>query len=492
MKARTFRILFISLTFFPIGLWAQNDNASIRNSYYGEFKKQAQKEHNDFVTKAHSEFEAFLAQAWIEYQSFGGQQGAFSEQKPEDVPSMTIQSGIIDVEAPSLNNTFPSFEDEPENKNATFNYGPATSNSVVIRFYGVDMTFDVPLNLRIEAKGIKEKQVAEYYATLSQNDTNHILQHQLDQAVDRMGLNGWGYFILLRFISEKLFDNADNRVLFTFYMMHSHGFKARVGRGTKSDRLLLLLALDNSKEVYSSTFFRINDCKFYVVYGNGFRRESVYSYDEKADLSGLKEIGLDFTKTLSIAECDKSRKLHLAKADIDIELPYSTAHLSYYDEIPTTVFPIYFNTAVSNEAEAVLSKTFASLSKQYNKVQLVDIILNFVQTAFAYKIDEQQFGREKYFYPEEVIGRPYSDCEDRSALFGWLVGHFIGYDVIGVLYSDHLVTAVCFGDDAQVEGKSISYGGKRYVVCDPTYRNAPIGTVMPRFVNEPFEIVKIN
>ena len=119
-------------------------------------------------------------------------------------------------------------------------------------------------------------------------------------------------------------------------------------------------------------------------------------------------------------------------------------------------------------------------------------MLNFLQTAFAYKIDEQQFGREKYFFPEEVIGLPFSDCEDRSALFAWLVQHFIGYDVIGVLYNDHLATAVCFGDDAQLEGKSVMFNGKRYMVCDPTYGNAAIGTVMPKFANAKYEIVKIN
>lgn len=490
MKTRTPRILFVVLLLLPFGMKAQIDSSYLNS--FEKYMEEVYKDYSAFATQVQNEFETFLAQAWSEYQSFAGQQSAYSEQKPEVMPSITTQSGIIDVDAPSLEESNPLSKDEPENQNASFNYSTNPSSSVNIRFYGIDLTFDVPRSLRIEAKGIKEKQIAEHYATLSRNDTDHILQHQLDQAVSQMGLNEWGYFVLLRTISEKLFENIEDRVLFTFYMMHSHNFKARIGRGSKSNQLLLLLALDNSKEVYSKTFFRINGYKYYVVYGNGLQRESVYSYDEKADQNGLKEIGLDFAKPLNMAACDRSRTLHLAKVDLDISLPYSTSHLRYYDEIPTTVFPIYFNTPVAKEAEAVLAETFATLSKSYNKVQMVDILLNFVQTAFAYKIDEQQFGREKYFFPEEVIGHPYSDCEDRSALFGWLVSHFIGYDVIGVLYCDHLATAVCFGDDAQMEGASISYGGKRYIVCDPTYRNAPIGTVMPRFANKPYEIVKIN
>ena len=491
MRASILLILFIGLAMIPLGLSAQNDSSSIQNSY-DRFKDQAQKEYDEFVAQANSEFESFLAQAWSEYQSFTGQSGAYSKQKPEVMPSITVQSGIIDVVAPSLDNESPIFEDEPENKNSVFDHSTDPSSTIKINFYGRDMVFKVPKALRVSSDGVRERQVSKYYATLHQNDADHILQRQLDEAVGQMGLNEWGYFVLLRAITEKIYAKANDRVLFSFYMLHSHGFKARVGRGSKSNQLLLLLALDNSKEVYSKTFFRINGTKYYAVYGNGMQGESVYSYDEKADQSGLKEIGLDFKKSLNIAACDKSRKLHLNKVNMDITLPYSTSHLRYYDEIPTTVFPIYFNTPVSKETEAVLAETIGTLSKQYNKVQLVDIILNFVQTAFVYKIDEQYHGREKYYFPEETIGLPFSDCEDRCALFAWLVKRFVGYDIIGVLYDDHLATAVCFGDDAQLTGRSVTHKGKRYMVCDPTYQNAAIGTVMPKYANVNHEIVKIN
>ena len=475
---------------FPLVTKAQNDSSYLKS--FEQYKEDMYKDYNDFLEQAYSDFEAFLAEAWSEYQSIAGPAGGYTEQKPEIIPAFSVQSGVIDIEAPAYQNSIHSFEDMPEDRDAAFGHDTHPSSSIGIRFYGRNMIFDIPQNLRVKSNGIKERHVAKHYATMRQNDTEHIVQQQLDNAVDQMGMNDWGYFVLLRSITERLFDNANDRVLFSFYMLHSHGFKARVGRGSKSQNLLLLLALDNSKEVYSQTFFRINGYKYYIVYGNGQKGESIYSYDEKADQAGLKEIKLDFTKPLDIAACDKTRRLHLAKVDLDIELPYSTAHLRYYDDIPTTVFPIYFKTPIAKEAETALAEIFATLGKQYNKVQMVDIMLNFVQTAFAYKIDEQQFGREKYFFPEEVIGLPYSDCEDRSALFAWLVSRFTGYDVIGVLYNDHLATAVCFGDDAQPTGESINIGGKRYVVCDPTYSNAPIGTVMPKYANTKYEIVKIN
>ena len=490
MRKILYFTLIICLSALPFAGNAQADSVSFQQTYQ-QFKEQAFEEFNDFNANAFNEFEQFLSEAWTLYKNFSELSGVYSTKKPDVLPALPVSEGVIDVEAPSLENAIPMFEDTPDKKDAIID-GTNQNEVVSINFYGRSLKFTVPMGLRIKASGTKERHIAKYHEAMRESNTSSILNKQLDDAVSQMGLNEWGYFSLLRAISEKLFSNANDRVLFSFFMLHSHGFKARVGRGKSSEQLLLLLALDNSKEVYSKTFFRIKGTKFYVVYGNGKKGESVYSYDENADDSGLKEIGLDFTKTLNIASCDKSRTLHFGKVDQDIELPYSTSHLRYYDEIPTTVFPIYFKTPVSSEAEQALAQTFNTLGKRYNKVQMVDIMLNFVQTAFAYKIDEQQFGREKYFFPEEVIGYPFSDCEDRSALFAWLVRRFVGYDVIGVLYDDHLATAVCFGNDAQLQGKSVDFNGKRYFVCDPTYSNAAIGTVLPKFVNAKYEIVKIN
>ena len=46
----------------------------------------------------------------------------------------------------------------------------------------------------------------------------------------------------------------------------------------------------------------------------------------------------------------------------------------------------------------------------------VNRLLRFVQTAFEYKTDEDQFNTENYLFPLETLHYPYSDCEDRSAL----------------------------------------------------------------------------
>ena len=108
-----------------------------------------------------------------------------------------------------------------------------------------------------------------------------------------------------------------------------------------------------------------------------------------------------------------------------------------------------------------------------------NILINFVQTAFQYQTDEQQFGYEKPFFVEELFYYPYSDCEDRSMLFSYLVRKLLGLDVVLLDYPNHIATAVCF--KGNVGGDYLMVNGRKYTVCDPTYIGASIGMTMPKF-----------
>ena len=373
-----------------------------------------------------------------------------------------------------------------------------TGSNVSIDFYGRKLDFVVDAKLRLKNKSVKESDVADYFEEISTmtNETS-ALWKQIDAYVKTMGLNDWGYFCILRSLSENIFEDIDNRVLFSFYMLRNEGnFKARVARGKSSNKLTLLAAIDNKKEVYSYSFFRFDDSaepqlKYYSIYGGGNSKESIYTYDYCNQDKNLKQIGLDFHNQLNMGKCDAVRELNFEKINSKVELPYNSSHVAYLNDVPMTVFPIYFASPLSVEAQAVFNQKLNELKKQYSATQFIDILLNFVQTAFDYKTDAQQFGYEKYFYPEEVIAYPYSDCEDRSALFSWLVTTYTDAKVVGLQYEGHIATAVYFGDNVDMEGDKFSYAGKKYYVCDPTYVNASIGMTMPQFKGKMPKIIKI-
>lgn len=494
------------------------------------------KEYDEFVTKANAEFAEFLAKEWALFEEFKTQELSMTLPKINKLPEAP-KSEITDVQSGDVqykdNAELPQVSDiDNVNTGNAVNYTPRQDNYVVrkvvtntgvkeisnpsdfvsytknnviasqnvtINFYGKKLDFNVDDKLRMKNKGVKETDVADYFKEISKmSKETSDLWKQIDAYVNTMGLNEWGYFCILRSLSESMFSDIDNCVLFNFYMLRNEGgFKVKIARGKDSNKLTLLAVIDNSKEVYSYSFFRFKETentnlKYYSIYGGGGSKESIYTYNNDEQNAGLKQIGLDFHNTLNMGQCDVKRELNIAKINDKLELPYNSAHVAYLNDVPMTVFPIYFASPLSIEAQKVFNEKLNAIKQEYTSVQFIDIILNFVQTAFDYKTDDQQFGYEKYFYPEEVIAYPYSDCEDRSALFAWLVTTYTDAKVIGLQYEGHLATAVCFGDDVNISGDAFSYAGKKYYVCDPTYINATIGMTMPQFKDKMPKIVKMN
>lgn len=536
--------LLLMFSLFMVSSYAQDDEyqrylESMKKTQE-EFKQDADaakqkisQEFIDYKAKADAEFADYIAKEWQLFEEFRIQELAMSMPKLEEVPQ-AAETGVTDVTSDEIKFTatdaLPQVADI-ENVNDGYGVGftPRTDNYVVrkvitnegvqnvttdfssfvknsiasgqevqVNFYGKKLMFNVDDKLRVKVKGVKESEVSDYFKEMAKlrNETNALWQ-QIDNYVSVMGLNEWGYFCILRSLSENIIDDVNSRVLFNFYMLRNEGgFKVKTARGKDSNSLILLAAIDNEKEVYSYTFFRLDDAdgkqlKYYLIYGGGNAQESIYTYNFSEQDKEMKQIGLDFNNTLNMGSCDATRELNFAKIDTKILLPYNSAHVAYLNDVPMTIFPIYFASPISIEAQQVFNSKLNELKQQYNPVQFIDIILNFVQTSFDYKTDEQQFGYEKYFYPEEVIAYPYSDCEDRSAMFAWLVSTYTDAQVVGLQYEGHLATAVYFGEDTGVTGDMFSYKGKKYYVCDPTYINASIGMTMPQFKDKMPKIIKM-
>ncbi len=500
-----------------------------QQSYQQKLAEKNQ-EYQDYVDKMNAEFADFVAKQWALFEEFKKDRLDYSKPKVETAPvaannddKVDFESSVItyanDEELPKVTHSIAvAFSGNESNSyevrnrigkdgavelptpdfDKTKKMKIENSSDIMLNFYGRQIPMHVDSKLKIKSTGIEEKNVADYFSKISQcREQTAALWQDIDLIVKGFGLNEWGYFCLLRTLSESMFENVNDRVLFCFYMLRNEGnFKTRIARGKESGALTLLVALDNSKQVYSYTFFRFVDdeqgtkVKYYCVYGGGKAKEPVYSYDFCKQDSEKRQMGLDFNKCLNMGSCDVLRTVKLTN-NREITLPYNNSHMAYLNDVPMTVFPIYFVSSVSIEAQKVLQQTFNEMKSEYTPTQFIGMLLHFVQTGFEYKTDEEQFGYEKYFYPEEVIGYPYCDCEDRSALFSWLVQKYTNAQVIGLQYEGHVATAVYFGDDVNINGDGFMYGGKKYYICDPTYINASIGMCMPQYQGKTPKVIKL-
>ena len=153
------------------------------------------------------------------------------------------------------------------------------------------------------------------------------------------------------------------------------------------------------------------------------------------------------------------------------------------------IIKFIFNSTHSLLLSSSLLKELRIIIEGKTELEAINILLRFVQTAFSYKNDKENFLKENVLFPEETIFYSYSDCEDRSILFNFLVKNLSNLDIIALKYNNHLSTAIAF--TSYVKGDSTQFNNKRYVVSDPTYINANIGQTMPIYKNKKFKIIDI-
>ena len=118
----------------------------------------------------------------------------------------------------------------------------------------------------------------------------------------------------------------------------------------------------------------------------------------------------------------------------------------------------------------------------------LEIITAFTRSAFNYKTDENHFGRSKPMIREEVFYYPYSDCEDRVAVFFGLVKELLNLPMLVIAFPDHLTIGVALD---QPIGPAIRHKGKKYYICDPTGPNNSyeIGRIPKGYERKSFEIL---
>lgn len=496
-------------------IYAQN---SLRDEFiksskskYEAYKKGQEEAYKKYTKEQNEAYANYIKASWQLFEDYKMHTSPFTEPKFKKVPiapnaeyndksdlNREYNDFIVDI---SIHEDSESYNDisieDSIIKSLTNGYENYSSTQVEVDFYGEDLVFNVGNNLFLNLSGVYEDDVANYFLQISEyEDESLTLWNDISRYSTEFGLNEWGEYLMLKILSEKMFVSNNERVAFCFYMLRNYGFyKTKIARGSQSQNLILLIAIDNTKKVYGYKYFSFNednvDIKYYVIYGDKMQGEGIYTYNVNEQDINLAQIGLEFNKILAIGRCDKVRSLNVERLNSTINLPYNSRNINFLNEVPQTIFPIYFVSDMTEEAQQALYNKFGHLKHEYSATEAVDILLNFVQTAFDYQTDNEQFGCEKYFYPEESIAYPYCDCEDRSALFSWLVKTYLGLQVVGLKYPGHLATAVYFGENIELDGNEIVYQNKKYYVCDPTYIGASVGMTMPQFKNvDPIIVVE--
>jgi hypothetical protein len=148
---------------------------------------------------------------------------------------------------------------------------------------------------------------------------------------------------------------------------------------------------------------------------------------------------------------------------------------NYFTNYPVTSYESQFNIPINNITSASLINNLKVKLKNLPVKKGVELLMYFTRTAFDFANDTEVFGREKRLSPEETLLYEKSDCEDRAALFFYLVKEIYNLPMIVLSYPDH----VNVGVELDGKGYTINYNNKSFTVCEPTpqKKNHRIGKI---------------
>lgn len=453
------------------------------------FKKEAQSTFYSFRVECNKKYAEFLRNAWDWYE------GKSPMPIPKDeipVPPRpyieedsvpTIESNPIQIE-PIENIPQPKpiepIKENPFQENKYFSFD----------FYGLNCKVRLPDAANLIIKDCKPDDIAEAWEKLSNDGLNNAIRDCLEIRI-RYNLCDWAYLKFLDQLAKQYCGSNNGAVILAAFLYCQSGYKMRLGL----DGGKLLLLFGSRHQIFDKGFYGINGETFYPLNDTS---GSIKICD--AEFEGETPMSLQISDEQKLGPALTDVRVIQSKRypDIKAESKVPSRLIDFFNSYPTSSidgnlmsrWALYANTPLAQRTKDAIYPSLRKSIAENTKLQAAERLLNWVQTGFVYEYDDKVWGRDRAFFAEETLYYPYADCEDRAILFSRLVRDLLDLDVALIYYPGHLATAVCF--DEEVRGSSMNIGGRKFIVCDPTYIGAPVGAQMPNLEYDKAEAIVLN
>ncbi|MEI7501578.1 MAG: hypothetical protein WCK84_14165, partial [Bacteroidota bacterium] len=460
--------------------WLKQEQANF-DKFRIEQQKMLQELRNDYANyiKQHDkDYSDYLKKEWESFQVFAGKKPP-EKPKPKAIPEFKPVPGapvspIPIITAPlDIPKKIPTLVKLPIiQKPEPANY---PEDAFSINFCGAKVYLDIDRNIKNIVIGKKGKQaITDFWDLASKTNYNGLL-NQLLEAKSRFNMNDYGYFMLVQETTANIYplpDQQDYRNLLLWFLMVRSGYDVRIAYN--ENQIVILLPSYNT--LYSKQFLTINNLNYYFF--SPFDGSDIMTYDKSYDLANTP-IDFNIASPMNFGNKPVMKLIPFVykNKSYAISVTYDPGVIEFYKNYPQVDPDVYFNAAVSMDTKQSIVETFKPILANLSEPEAVNFLLNFVQTSFKYKTDQEQFGREKFCLSEELFYYSAGDCDDRAILFAYLVRDLLGLKVVGLESPNHMFTAIHFNTEAF--GDYVTCKGEQYIVADPTYVNAPFGRTMP-------------
>jgi hypothetical protein len=487
MQFNTTRLIVSSMISILASAWAQED--------FNDWEKQQLNKWGNYLEVNDKKFAEFLNNEWTEFKVLQGTPIKFSP-KPDKIPVAKITNQQL--KARQLNADKSKQIIKPPKRSTKKSLfiekkldqgSDQDKNEIIVHFFNTPLRFNYTSDLFIPLElPIREKSISNFWKNICTADYEYLLE-RITFHSKRIRLNDWGFCLLLYTVGKKIYKEDSNRAtLFTWFLLLKTGYDVKMGYSDNNTYLLVTSSITLFQVPYSE----IDEKRRYVFSFKANKKPTEKLYTYETDYPGA-DLSFNFImeNAPELLYKQKSRTLYFIynHEKYRILCAYNQNIIDYYRNYPQTDLSAYFHNSLSFEAIESITKNFKPFLKGKSETEAVNILLHFVQKAFRYKTDEDQFGQEKYLFAEQTLSYSDSDCEDRCILFTNLITNLLGLETIGLKYPGHIATGIRFNTEIIVD--QIIFNNKKYVICDPTYINADVGMTMPGLENENPIIIEI-
>ncbi|MBC8211655.1 MAG: hypothetical protein H8E21_11370 [Gammaproteobacteria bacterium] len=353
-----------------------------------------------------------------------------------------------------------------------------TQKGVNIEFLGHQLSIVDGISSSVSMSGliVSQSGIQLKFSQLAQSDYPQTLQ-QLTKLKRQLNLNDWAYVRLVQQFTKQLTASDNMGSVVSWFLLLKSDLDARIAYD--SSRIYLLVPA--SQNLYDIAYFKFGAQKYYSVSRQKKLPPNLYSYDGNYPKS-LKLSDFALTQPLSSKPDTQTKHLSFSyqQKKYELNVPFNRYTVDFLSSYPQMDINEYFQSPLNSSTATALLSQLRPMVNDMSETEAVNLLLRFVQKAFRYATDQDQFGEENYMFAEETIFYPASDCEDRAVFFAWLVKNLLGLNVVGLDFPGHVATAVELKNPL---GDVISYQHKQYTIADPTYINASAGMKMPQFKN---------
>ena len=353
------------------------------------------------------------------------------------------------------------------------------------RFYGTACSIPVNESVMFTLSDTSEECVADAWDYMASHDGVSIASECLCWR-ERLKLCDWGYVRFVEDFADALFprEYREESVLMQMFILAQSGYDLRMAKAGD----VLVLLFPSEYKIFGYRFIQISGIKYYILKDIS-ECETIYVFEKP--FPGEQRFSLVMSEIPDLGErLSEQRIFHSEKYGVECRIAVNLNLIEFYNDYPLSdKWDLYSLTSLSDLARNQLYPILRQAINGKDEMDAADILLDFVQTAFGYKKDDEQFGYERPLFVDETLYYPFCDCEDRAILYSVLMRELLGLETVLLHYPGHLATAVCF--HAEITGDHIILDGRKYFVCDPTYIGAGIGEAMPEYKAVPAKVLRL-